>query len=127
MQIADNLTVQGTVTTTGGGAGANLQAITVVAAAGATQGNATAIGATARVVYATVTASTQGVALPTPATNLQVVVLAQSDKGVKVYPKAAGQTIGAATTATTAFAVAKTTVCTFYAINTTKWLVLKGG
>lgn len=126
MQIADNLTVQGTVTTTGGGAGANLQAITTVAAAGATLGTATAIPATARVVYATVTLSSQGVKLPTAATNLTVVVMAQSDKGVKVYAAAAGQKIAAATTATTAFALAKTTVSQFFAINTTNWLVLKG-
>lgn len=128
MQIADTLTVEGVLTAAGGqtSSGANNQIVTTVAAAGATLGTATAIPATARVVYATVTLSSEGVKLPTAATNLTVVVMAQSDKGVKVYAAAAGQKIGAATTATTAFALAKTTVSQFFAINTTNWLVLKG-
>lgn len=126
MQIADALQVQGVLSPSGGLAGANLQAITVVAAAGATLGTATAIPAGTRTAYATVTLSSEGVKLPAAQTNLVVTILAQQDKGVKVYAAAAGQKIGTATTATTAFAVPKTTVSTFYAINTTNWLVQKG-
>lgn len=129
MQIADNLLVSGSMTTSGGSTttGATTRAISVVAAAGATLGTATAIPATANTVYATVTLSSEGVKLPAAATGLTVYVLAQSDKGVKVYAAAAGQKIGTATTATTAFAVAKTTICGFFAISATNWLVLKGG
>ena len=101
MEIADNLTVQGTLTATGGtsgggaASGANLQKITTVAAAGATLGTATAISSAAREVYATATASTEGVKLPTAVTNTLIRVWASAAVGVKVYAAAAGQKIGA--------------------------------
>ena len=128
MEIADNLTVQGTLTATGGtsgggaASGANLQKITTVAAAGATLGTATAISSAAREVYATATASTEGVKLPTAVTNTLIRVWASAAVGVKVYAAAAGQKIGAATTATTAVAIAKNTATSFLAINATNWL-----
>lgn len=122
MEIADALTVQGAFTAAGGTSGANLQAITTVAAAGATLGTATAIPATAREVVVTVTASTEGVKLPAAVTNTLIRVWASAAVGVKVYAAAAGQKIGAATTATTAVAVAKNTASSFLAISATNWL-----
>lgn len=122
VEIADALTVQGALTAAGGSTGANLQTISTVAAAGTTLGTATAIPATAREVRATVTTSSQGVKLPTAVTNTLIRVWAQSDKGVSVYAAAAGQKIGAATTATTALVIAKNTATSFLAISATNWL-----
>ncbi len=99
---------------------------TVVAAAGASQGTATAIAATANNVVITVTASTEGVKLPTAATGRRLSIWASPTVGVNVYAAAAGQKIGTATTATTAFAVAKNTATEFYAINAVNWRVQKG-
>lgn len=125
--VAANLTgaanLSGGLTTSG----ARVTGITTVAAAGASQGNATAIAASASVVVITVTASTEGVKLPTAATGKQVYIFADPAVGNKVYAAAAGQKIGAATTATTAYALVKNTATVFLAKNATNWLVLKGG
>lgn len=106
--------------------GAQISTVSFVAAAGATQGNATAIAAGQSTVVVTVTASTEGVKLPTAATGKRVDIFADPSVGAKVYAAAAGQKIGTATTATTAFALAKNTATVFLAKNTTQWLVLKG-
>lgn len=96
-----------------------------VAAFGASQGNATQIGVAAFSVVVTVTASTEGVKLPSAATGLQYRVLANPTVGVKVYPFL-GDVIGAAAT-NGAYALVKNTVTTFFAVDTVFWRVMKGG
>lgn len=97
----------------------------VVAAAGATQGNATQIADTNRIVIVTVTASTQGVKLPAAATGKRVKIAAASAKGVKVYPFTADRIYGAATNAALALPLNKT--YEYLAIDATNWRVMKGG
>ena len=99
---------------------------TTLAAAGATQGTATAIPATAVVVNVTVTASTEGVKLPTVATGRQITLLTPTTKGYKVYAAAAGQVINAASTATTAYAMTTNHVATFFGVDTAHWRVQRG-
>lgn len=109
-----------------GAAGLGL-GLAIVAAAGASQGTATQIPGNPGLVFVTVTASTEGVKLPTPATGKRLTMVASATVGNKVYPAAAGQSIGTATTATTAFALALNTSTQFIATSATKWRVLKGG
>ena len=92
-----------------------------VAAAGATQGTATAIAAAIALAIVSVTASTEGVKLPTAATGKEVTVLAPLTKGFKTYGGAAGQLINANTTATTAFAVVSGQAVTFRGVDATHW------
>lgn len=94
----------------------------IAAAAGATQGNATQI--TKSVVMVTVTASSQGVKLPTAATGVSVVICAASAKGVKVYPFSGDRIQGAATNAAVALVLNKSSI--FIAADTTNWRVVKG-
>lgn len=125
---ASTINANGVATLSGGGvySGAQKDTLTTVAAAGATLGTATAIPATANAVLVTVTASTEGIKLPTAATGLVVTVLADPSVGNKVYAAAAGQVIGANSTATTAYVLVKNTVTIFYAISATKWRTAKG-
>lgn len=58
----------------------------VVAAAGASQGTATALPTTAQNVQVTVTASTEGVLLPIPSTGKVRRIFVPGTVGVKVYP-----------------------------------------
>jgi hypothetical protein len=58
----------------------------IVAAAGATQGGATAIPSTIQRVMVTVTASTEGIILPTAATGRVRRVFVPGTVGVKIYP-----------------------------------------
>lgn len=104
----------------GGGTG---NGFAIVAAAGSTQGTATAIGTTAQTVSVTATLSSEGVKLPTAVTGKSLTLLPPTTKGVKVYGGAAGQLINAATTATTAFAMASAQPATFYAVDATHWRV----
>jgi hypothetical protein len=60
----------------------------VVAAAGATQGGATALPLLAQNVMVTVTASTEGVILPAPTTGKVRRIFVPGTVGVKVYPPA---------------------------------------
>lgn len=94
-QVAGNMTVAADTQTGGGSApaGAALTvnqlsagAFGVVAAAGATQGNATALPTNAQRVMVTVTASTEGVVLPTPATGKVRRIFVPGTVGVKIYP-----------------------------------------
>ncbi len=105
-----------------------LQGIAVtVAAAGATQGTATAIPASAIVVNVTTTTSAEGVKLPTASTG-RVIFLnggGGTNKLFKVYGGAAGQLINAGTTATTAFVMASLKPCVFLGISATRWVVIK--
>ena len=64
------------------------------------------------------------VKLPTPTTGFRVTVLPSTTVGVKVYPNAAGQSIGTGTTATTAVVVAANKATQFIATSATKWRVL---
>lgn len=95
-----------------------------VAAAGATQGNATAIGASVTDILVTVTASTQGVKLPTAATGKRVNIWPDPAIGNKVYP-AAGALIGAAAT-NAALAVVKNKPVQLIGVSATKWRVMAG-
>lgn len=122
-QIADNLTVEGNINATGSitpSGGTNV-VVATVAAAGATQGAATAIAAGVQLVNVTTTTSSEGVRLPAALTGRSVTLAGPSTKGVKAYAAAAGQVINAATTATTAYALVSADVVTFYAINATTW------
>jgi len=100
---------------------------TLVAAAGATQGTATAIAAAALLVFVSTTLSSEGVKLPTPSTGRSITLVATSTtKGFKVYAGAAGQVINAATTATTAYAMTTNHPAEFIGIDATHWRVLRG-
>lgn len=103
-------------------AGTLVQTPTIIAAAGATQGNATAI--TTGFVIVTVTASTQGVKLPAASTGLTVRVSIGGTKGVKVYPAAADKISTAATNVAVLLVADKTNL--YVAKDQTTWLVQKG-
>lgn len=124
----NGITSTGLATFTGGATygGAQKDVLITVAAAGATQGTATAIPATANLVNVTVTASTEGVALPACSTGRTIVLLTPTTKGYKVYSNAAGTVINAATTATTAFAMTTLHPCTFVGVDTTHWRAYRG-
>lgn len=100
-------------------------AIQTVAAAGATQGNATAISALrGAVVKITVTASTEGVKLPTASTGARVTILADPLVGVKVYPATNGIIGSAATNAAVALVKNKGNI--YIGIDTRRWRVISG-
>ncbi len=95
---------------------------TVVAAAGATQGTATAI-TTSRVIV-TVTASAEGVKLPTAATGVEVRIHVPGTVGVSVYPFAGDKIDASSTNSAVVLAAGKATI--YYARNTSQWVTLKG-
>lgn len=99
----------------------------VIAAAGQTQGSATAITSGKAVVTAVATATHNGVQLPVASTGLEVeVVSGVTPGGFKVYPASGGK-IGAATTNsadTTNLAALKTN--RYIAVNKTLWSVQRG-
>jgi hypothetical protein len=99
--------------------------IQIVAAAGATQGNATAISALrGLIVKVTVTASTEGVKLPVASTGLEVRVLADPLVGVKVYPFLNGIIGSAATNAAVALVKNKGNI--YIGMDTRRWRVIVG-
>lgn len=102
--------------------GPSVETITTVAAAGATQGTATAVPATALIVIVTLTASSEGVKMPTAVAGNSIVMLADTAHSYKVYGGAAGQSINAGTTATTAVVIGTNKTATFYAKTATKWI-----
>lgn len=104
--------------------GAMVSVPSTVAAAGASQGNATAIGASVTDVFVTVTASTQGVKLPTPALGKQVNVWPDYTKGCKLYPST-GTRIGTAST-NTALAVVLNKPVRLIGDSATRWRVMAG-
>ena len=65
----------------------------------------------------------KGVKLPTAATGRAIAIFSSPTVGVKVYANAAGQSIAAGTTCTTATVVPLNTSITFQAISKTKWYV----
>ena len=107
--------------------GAQIGGLLTVAAAGASVGTATAIPATAYIVNVTVTASTEGVKLPTASTGRELTLLTPTTKGYKVYGGAAGQLINANTTNTTSYAIVTLKPVTFYGVDATHWRAQKGG
>lgn len=94
-----------------------------LAAAGASQGNAAVISK-AR-VFVTVTASTQGVKLPTAVAGAQVQINAPATVGVKVYPFLADKFSGVATNTAVVLASGKANI--YSAIDALTWRVMKGG
>lgn len=128
LAVTGATTLSGLTTSTGGMtvSGAQKEVISIVAAAGATQGTAAAIPAGAVLVNVTATTSSEGVKLPTVATGRVITLLTPTTKGFKVYTAAAGQVINANTTATTAFAVTTNKPATFYGIDTSHWRALRG-
>lgn len=128
MQIADNLLVSGSLTASGGTVntgGTVTNSYQTVTAAGATQGSATAITQSKAIVTVALTASTKGVRLPTAATGLEVLVGNAATFGVKVYPATNGK-IGASATNATDTVLAINKANRYYAVNTTRWIVLRG-
>lgn len=97
----------------------------IVTAAGATQGNATAITKSKAFVTVATTNSNHGVRLPTASTGLEVLIACNASHGCKVYPATGGK-IGAAATnvADTILAVNKAN--RYIAQNTTYWAVQRG-
>lgn len=97
-----------------------------ISAAGATQGNATAI-TSRKAIVTTATASSKGVKLPAAATGLEVVVANVGPTfGVKVYPASGDKINALATNAvdTTVLAALKST--RYMAIDAVKWVTLRG-
>jgi hypothetical protein len=94
----------------------------ILAAAGATQGNAGAI--TKSTVIVTVTASTQGVKLPTAATGKEVRVHCPGTVGVKVYPNTSDKIDAGATNAAQALVAGKANI--YQARDAVTWVTLKG-
>ncbi len=93
-----------------------------LAAAGATQGDATQI--TTSTVYVTATTSAQGVILPVAAQGKRVTVFAPILLNTKVYP-ATGDAIGAGSlNSAVVLAAAKGTI--YQAIDGTTWAVVTG-
>lgn len=127
MQIADNLVVEGTLTSTGGIAPAGLPAAPQTAvAAGLTVGTATLI--TSAVVFVvTTTLSTKGVKLPVVTTALLGVpfyVLSTQTLNNKVYPNTNAKIGTAATNAAKVLSGLKGDI--FIAKSLTQWWTLVG-
>ena len=99
--------------------GAIVEKTQTVAAAGANQGAAGAIPDACSEVMVTVTASTQGVKLPTAVAGKKVRVFAAAGVGNKVYPFAGALIQGLATNAAYTLAAGKATL--FIAESATKW------
>lgn len=97
-----------------------------VSAAGATQGNATALTAFKNLITVATTASTHGVKLPTAATGLTITVGNAGTFGAKVYPASGNQIQAVATNGADGTVLAINKVNTYYAINATKWIVNRG-
>jgi hypothetical protein len=94
-------------------------------AAGATQGDATAITGSKAIITVALTASTKGVKLPTAATGLEVLIANAATFGVKVYPATNGKLGASATNAAIVLAINKAN--RYIAVNTTRWILQVGG
>ncbi len=94
--------------------------------AGASVGTAVPVVGFKSVIFTSLTASTKGVKLPTAVTGLSVLIINGATFGVKVYANAAGQSIGAGTTNTTAVVLAINKATVYFAVSATKWIVLAG-
>lgn len=101
----------------------------VVAAAGHTQGNATAISPLKRrvIISALATATQNGLVLPTPVTNMEVQIInGVAAGGVKIYPALHNFIQAGASNAadTTNLAAGKSN--TYIAVSASKWMVQRG-
>lgn len=103
-------------------AGYDIAPAQILAAAGASQGDAGTI--TRGTVIVTVTASTQGVKLPTAATGTMVRVFCPGTKGVKVYPNTGDKISTASTNAAVALVLDKANI--YVAKDAITWVVMKG-
>lgn len=129
MQIADNLIVTGSLTSTGaqtGGGGLVVNSYQTVTAAGATQGSATAITQSKAIITVALTASTKGVRLPTATTGMEVQIGNAATFGVKVYPATNGKIAAVATNGADATVLAINKANRYLAVNTTRWIVFRG-
>jgi hypothetical protein len=97
-----------------------------VTAAGASQGNATALTAFKNLVTVALTASTKGVKLPAAVTGLEVLVGNAATFGVKVYPASGDSIQAVATNGADGTVLAINKVNRYLAINASKWIVLRG-
>jgi hypothetical protein len=95
----------------------------LIAAAGATQGAATAI-TNSLVIITTCTASARGIKLPTAATGLMVYVMSACTQGTKVYPATNGRISSSATNTAVVQTGLKGKI--YVAQNTTRWFTLAG-
>lgn len=102
--------------------GVAIETAQTLAAAGATQGNATLI--TKSVVIVTVSASTEGVKLPPSPLGKRVTVLADPVVGVKVYPNTNCQIEAVATNVAQALVKAKANI--YWGVSATKWRAVVG-
>lgn len=93
-----------------------------LAATGATQGGAAQISKSR--VFVTVTASTQGVKLPTAVAGARVEINAPATVGVKVYPFSGDKFSGVATNTAVVIASGKGNI--YNAIDSLTWRVIKG-
>lgn len=94
----------------------------ILAATGATQGNAALISAVR--VLVTVTASTEGVKLPAASTGKMVQVFCPGAVGVKVYPFTGDKISTASTNAAVALVADKANI--YIAKDQTTWAVQRG-
>jgi hypothetical protein len=117
--------VTGLATLTGGASIVGPLKVTpqLIAAAGATQGAATAITKPVAIIT-TCTASSEGIKLPTAATGLMVHILSLCTQGTKVYPATGGRIKSSATNAAVVLAGFKGNI--YVAKNTTQWSVIVG-
>ena len=125
MQIADNLTVEGTLTTTGGQTTSGVSSTTpqVVAATGITVGAAAAI--TSSLVFVTTTTlSTRGVKLPAATAGMYVTVVVPQTLSVVVYPNTTAHIGTGAANAGLKVTGLKSTI--FYAKDATHWWTTVG-
>lgn len=97
----------------------------IAAAAGATQGNATALPTTGQNIVVTVTASTEGVILPTAATGKVRRIVVPGTVGVKIYPPVGGRIDAVATNTAVALVAGKGSI--FLARDATRWVTLCKG
>lgn len=99
----------------------------VIAAAGQTQGNATAILGVLAIVSALVTATHNGVRLPAVSTGLEVAVVSGiAVGGIKVYPATGNKIAAAATNGADATNLAALKTNYYIGVNKTLWSVARG-
>ena len=98
----------------------------LVAAAGATQGGATAIKANLAIVNAYATTTHNGVQLTVPVTGREVTVVNGTGGGVKVYPSAHCYISSGASNIADATVLKPKHTNTYIAVDTSHWTVQRG-
>jgi hypothetical protein len=98
----------------------------LLTAAGATQGNATAITKSVAIVTVATTNSNHGVRLPTAVTGRMVWVACNASHGCKVYPATNGKIGAASTNAADGTLLLINKANLYIARNTTYWAVQRG-